>query len=82
MSCWPEARGSRGWVELGKGGEDGDISNSVSNKNIVKKKKTKKLLIKMDTEAKEFIIPICVKSLKCIFFFKKYTENKHKQFKI
>ena len=33
----------RGWVEGGKGGEMGDICNSVNNKNKVKKLNKKKL---------------------------------------
>ena len=34
----PEGRGDGGWVEVGKGAENGDVYNSVSDKNKVKNK--------------------------------------------
>lgn len=36
----------------------------------------------MGTEMKELTMPIYLRGLTCIFFSKKYTENKHEQFNI
>ena len=34
MCQWSEGRGAGGWVEVGKGGESGDICNSINNKHF------------------------------------------------